>query len=337
MKQKAGSPPAEEHIFPASKLEPLALRWKELNEQRRHAEASAVLEQIIEGSTAMFQRLAQYEDFHFTVDLPILISAAQEKVVKWLLKWQPKKGRLFSWFSKCAKHAFLSELVKVNQFRKRYHVTSDNLERFYGADDHEVNKHDIAAEYHRRLHALTCRWGDEQEIGAIRYIVECIVDDNEADKAAVIRGAAFANGISIDMAKFFYTWTLVGLRHVFYDKAHVPFTEQDLLRASESYTLWPDFVDTVGVAKSTEIIAKFGGQRLKVPSIEHIKKLREDYRLHLEIDRSDLDPDSISDVAKKHKRTVKSAQEIYADLSKTLDPKRYGEYDVYAHDDGHTG
>lgn len=282
----------------------------------------------------MFTRLAQYEGFHFTVELPILISAAQEKVVKWLLGWQPKKGRLFSWFSKCAKHAFLSELVKVNQFRKRYHVTSDNLEKFYGVDDHEVNKHDIATEYYTRLHSLTCRWGDESEIGAIRYIVECIVDDNEADKVAVIRGAAFANGISIEMAKFFYGWALVGLRHVFYDKAHVPFTEQDLLRASESYTLWPDFVDTVGVAKSNEIIAKFGGQRLKIPSIEHIKRLRDDYRLHREIECSDQDPDSIAEIAKNHKRTIKSAQEVYADMTRTLDPKRYGEYDVYpSHDD----
>ena len=75
-----------------------------------------VLEQIVEGSTAMFERLAQFEDFHYTVDLPILVSAAQEKVIKWLAKWQPKKGRLFSWFSKCAKNAFRSELVKVNQY-----------------------------------------------------------------------------------------------------------------------------------------------------------------------------------------------------------------------------
>lgn len=326
--------PPEEHIFPATKLEPLALRWKDLNGQKRHTEASALLEEIIVGSTAMFERLAQYEDFHHTVDLPILVSAAQEKVVKWLLKWQPKKGRLFSWFSKCAKHAFLSELVKVNQYRKRYHVTGDSLERFYGADDHEVNKHDIAAEYRNRLQSLTCRWGDEQEIGAIRYIVECIVEDHKADKASVIRGAAYANGISFDMAKFFYAWALVGLRHVFFDKAYLPFTESDLLRASESYTLWPDLVDTIGLAKSNELIAKFGGQRLRIPSLEHVKKLRDDYRLHQALIQSDLDPDTFSGTAKKHGRTQKSAHEVYAEMSKTLDPRRCGEYEVYGHSNG---
>jgi hypothetical protein len=158
-----------EHIFPASQLTPLAVKWKELSSAGRHKEAMQVLEEIVVGSTAMFERLAMYEDFHYTVDLKILVSAAQERVVKWLLRWEPKKGRLFSWFSKCAKNAFRSELVKVNQFRKRYYTTSDNLEQFYGHEDHEVNKHDMADEVRNRIHDLTCRWGDPQEIGAIRY------------------------------------------------------------------------------------------------------------------------------------------------------------------------
>ena len=98
---KKGSNPIEgEHIFPASKLTPLAVQWKQLYAANRHKEAMLVLEQIIEESTFMFQRLALFEDFQYTVDLPILVSAAQEKVIKWLVKWNPKKGRLFSWFSK---------------------------------------------------------------------------------------------------------------------------------------------------------------------------------------------------------------------------------------------
>src|SRR5574343_1036332 len=160
-----------EHIFPATHLTKLALHWKELNSKGRHKEAMEVLEEIIIGSTAMFERLAQFEDFHYTVDLPILVSAAQEKVVKWLIKWQPKKGRLFSWFSKCAKNAFRSELAKVNQYRKRYHVTSDNLEKFYGVEDHEVDKHDATVETHSRLSQIFVRWGDPQEQGALRYLV----------------------------------------------------------------------------------------------------------------------------------------------------------------------
>src|SRR5574343_20093 len=135
-----------EHIFPATHLTKLALHWKELNSKGRHKEAMEVLEEIIIGSTHMFERLAQHENFHYTVDLPILVSAAQEKVVKWLLAWQPKKGKLFTWLSKCSKNQFRSEIVKVTQYRKRFHVTGDNLEKFYGLDDHEVDKNYEAEE-----------------------------------------------------------------------------------------------------------------------------------------------------------------------------------------------
>jgi hypothetical protein len=83
-----------EHIFAASYLEPLAIRWKELNAEGKHTEAMAVLEEIVVGSTQMFERMAQHERYHYTVDLDILVSAAQEKVVKWLLRWQRKKGKL---------------------------------------------------------------------------------------------------------------------------------------------------------------------------------------------------------------------------------------------------
>ncbi|MGA2248605.1 MAG: hypothetical protein ABSH48_26925, partial [Verrucomicrobiota bacterium] len=112
----AATPPApqNEHIFAASYLEPLAIKWKELNAKGKHAEAMLVLEEIVVGSTQMFQRLAQHEGYHFTVDLDILVSAAQEKVVKWLLRWQRKRGKLFTWFSL---HGDTQILIEDGTFR----------------------------------------------------------------------------------------------------------------------------------------------------------------------------------------------------------------------------
>lgn len=311
-------------------MTPLAVRWKELTEAKRHKEAMLVLEQVVIGSTTMFERLAQFEDFHYVVDLPILVSAAQEKVVKWLQRWNPKKGRLFSWFSKCAKNAFRSELVKVNQYRKRFHVTSDSLEKFYGVEDHEIDKHDLAAEVRMRLNNITCRWGDPQEIGAIHLLIECIVDDPH-EKQAAIRAASYAYGISPDLAKFFYSWALVALRHQMFDKIHVPFTEQDLFRAADSYTHLPGLLDIVTWDQLKKIIAVYGGMRLKIPTLAYLAKLREDYQIFREIDASDQDPDSVADVARKHKKTVRTAQEIFNEMTEIQDPKRYGEHDVYEH------
>jgi hypothetical protein len=322
-------PDANEHIFPASQLTPLAVKWKELSAAGRHKDAMLVLEQIVEGSTAMFERLAQYEDFHYTVDLPILVGAAQEKVIKWLIKWQPKKGRLFSWFSKCAKNAFRSELVKVNQYRKRFHVTSDNLEKFYGVEDHEIDKQDLAKEFRDKIEGMTCRWGDPQEIGAIHFLIECVIDDDEHDKHAAIRSAAYAFGISMELSKFFYSWTLSALRHVMYDRIHVPFTEQDLFIAAESYDHIVDLLDIVTWDQLKKIIAVWGGKRLKIPTITNLAKLKENYQLYRDVDKSDQDPDAVADVAKKHKKTPRSAQEIFNEMVDTIDPRRYGEHSIY--------
>ena len=331
MPKKSQNPVDGEHIFPASKLTPLAVQWKQLYHSGRHREAMLVLEQIIEGSTAMFQRLAQYEDFHYTVDLPILVSAAQEKVIKWLVKWNPKKGKLFSWFGKCAKNAFRSELGKVNQFRKRFHVTSDNLEKFYGAEDHDVDKHDIAQEVSGKIDDMTCRWGDPQSIGAVRFLLQCITDD-EHDKQAAIRSAAYAYCISFELAKFFHNWCLVALRHTFYERVYMPFTEEDLLRAQQSYTFWPDLVDIIGIDLSKEVSAALGGQRIRVPAPKEIAKLKHHYLLSREIENSDLDPDTVAAIARKHKKTAKTAGEIFIEMNEQLNPGRYGEHSIFHED-----
>ena len=339
--QPTGTTPLEgEHIFPASLVTPLAVRWKELYTAGRHKDAMLVLEQIVVHSTAMFERLAQYEDFHYTVDLPILVSAAQEKVVKWLIKWQPKKGRLFSWFSKCAKNAFRSELVKVNQYRKRYHVTSDNLEKFYGAEDHEVDKHDLAADVHQRLQRITCRWGDPQELGAVRFLLECLVDDDR-DKQAAIRTTAYAYGISFDLAKFFYNWCVVEMRHAFYDKMYIPLSEQDLFNIGQTYELAGGLTDIFPFepcphcgGSTKKFIAVYGGMRVKIPTLNYLAKQRENHRIYRAIDQSDQDPESVAEVARKFKRAPRSAQDIFNQMSAELDPKRTGEYDVFGAD-GH--
>src|SRR5207253_1368629 len=103
--------------------------------------------------------------------------------------------------------------------------------------------------------------------------------------------AAYAYGISLDQAKFFYSWVLTAMRHQFFDKIHIPFTEQDLLRAAESYTHLPGLVDIIGWPKFKEVIAVYGGTRFKLPTIAYLTKLGDDYRLYRDLDKSDLDPD----------------------------------------------
>ena len=322
-----------QHIFPDDELHQYALRWKELNAANRHTEAMLLLERIIEGSTPMFERLAQHEKFHHTVDLEILVSAAQEKVVKWLLAWEPKLGKLFTWFSKCAKHAFLSELVKVNQYRKRYHATDDSLEKFIGVEDHAIDKHDLAAEVRQKLDGLTCRWGDPQEVGALGFLIECIVDEENRDRQAAIRGAAYAFGISMDMSKFFYRWALTALRSAFMDKIRVNFSEQDLFLLSESYTDFADLHDIIPWEYLRKLMVVKGGQRIKIPTISYVVAQKENYMMWREIEATPKDPASIAEVAERHKKTAKTAAQAYVEMCEKLDPRRAGEYYIFRSND----
>ena len=237
----------------------------------------------------------------------------------------------------CAKHAFLSELVKVNQHRKRYHSTSDSLEKFIGAEDHAVDKHDLAAEVRRALDDMTCRWGDPQELGTLRFLIECIIDEENRDRQGAIRGAAYCYGISMDMSKFFYRWALSALRSTFIDKIRVDFTEQDLFLLSESYTDFVDLYDIFPWHYLWQLMVIKGGGRIKIPTITHVIGQKENYQMYKEIEATPKDPLSIAEVAERHKKTAKTAQQSYEDMCEKLNPRRAGEYSIYhpEHDDDH--
>jgi hypothetical protein len=322
-----------EHIFPASYLEPLVLRWKELNRRGRHAQAMLVLEEIIVASTQMFKTVAQHETYHHTVDLDILVSAAQQKVVKWLLAWERKKGKLFTFFSKCAKNAFKSELKKVNDWRTKNYVTSDSLEKFFGHEDHAANKRDVAQEVRANLATLTCRWGDPQEIGAIHYLIECILEDDH-ERQAAIRGAAYAFCISLDLAKFFYSWVLSAMRDQLYKRIRVPYTEEDLVRLRLSYTQFVSLFDLPNSpftwpVHGKYLVAVLGGSRLKIPTLGQIAQIMEAKQIFDEIEETDKDPDAVARVGRRHGKSARSAQDCYNEMVEALNPRRSGEYDVY--------
>ncbi len=327
---RAAKPASTNNFFNEVDLQSLAMRWKDANAAGDSATAMDLLERIIVGSTPMFERWAQYCKYHHTVGLSVLVGAAQEKVVSWLLKWDPKKGRLFTYFSKCSKHAFLSQVVYINQYRKRFHSTDDSLEQFIGEEDHEIDKHDLAGEVRRQLNELTCRWGDPQEIGALRYLIECVAEE-ERNKAAAIRSAAYAWGISMDMSKFFYAWALTAMRSAFAARVRVPLSEQDLFLLADSYTHIPDLLDIMTWETLRQLLIRHGGTRLKLPTLAYLAKLKADHQMFLEINASSMDPEAIAEIAARHKKTARNASEIYEDMVHKLNPERCGEHEIYGH------
>lgn len=330
MARKKANPNAVpgQHIFPDDLLTGPALRWKELVAEGRTAEAMPILEEIIIASTRMFERFAQYQKYHTVVELSSLVSVAQLLVPRWLLRWEPSKGKLFSWFSQCAKNAFKTEVNRAVQYGARFYSAGDNLETLFGSEDHGIDKQDLADELKRKIQDITVRWGDPQEIGAMRFMVDSLLMEDH-DKSSAIRGACYAWGISPEMSKFFYRSALIILRTVMFHKAHMPFTEYDLFLHQHSYEPIVDLNEIIGWENTKKVISILGGTRIKIPTLKQMSQLREKYEVYEEVVASDQDPASIRDIAKARKKSTKSAQEMFEEMCVVTDRRRSGEYQLY--------
>ena len=322
--------PKDEHIFPETKIRPLVQTWKRLIQQNRQREAMVLLDEIIVDSTEMFKRLAQHEKFHHTVPLDSLVAAAQEKIPKWLTRWDPAKGSLFSWLSTCAKNVFRSELVKTTTFTRRIHCTDDDssLERLSGFTGEGQDSKEKTEEIMLKIQSMACPWWYEEIRQTIRYIIECILQD-EHSKQDCIRGAAFAWGMSFDTAKFLYNWTHVEMKIVLFSESILQFTEQDIFRAVNRHSGWPQVLDIIGWKAMRMLVACMGGQRLKVPTSAEMSKSYQDAIMAREMAMSDNDPESRAKVAKKFGKSEKSASEIYTEMIRVLDPAVCGEFPIY--------
>lgn len=215
----------------------------------------------------------------------------------------------------CAKNAFRSEVVKVTLHRNRFQASGDNLEKFFGSEDHEINTVDLERELDRRLHQITSRWSSDQHKDSIKYCISCIVSGITKNKSCTIRGAAYAYGISFEQAKFFYTWALCQLRTVCYDMSRIPFSEQDLYRIEYQNTLLVDLLDIVTWDQMKKIIATMGGSRIKVPTVAQLARLAQQYHVYTEVSKSDLDPDSIAEIAAENRMSRRAAQDNYDEFS----------------------
>ncbi len=321
------STPTGEHIFPATEITELALKWKDAVATGAHKTAEGLLEVIVKKCEPMFRRFAQHERFDHTVDLDRLVNVAMEKVVKWLQAWD-SKGRLFSWFTVCCKNAFRSEANKETAYKRRFHVTSDNLEQFFGSEDHAIERAEAIKAARGKLQDMTSRWGSKQEIGTLGYLFAAITDPDH-NKPGAIRGATYAFGLDPDMVKFFYNWALMELRSAFYTSIRVPFSEQDLVRAYHSYTYLPDLLNIITFPQFKQMVAVMGGTRLRIPTLSQMVQMKEKYELYVEADSTDLDPASIEAVGKKRGKSGRSAQEIYEEAQHSLAEGRTGEFPVF--------
>lgn len=314
-------------IFPATEISAEVLRWRSLNIEGKSEESMVSLDAILVLITPMLERLAQYEGYHHTVPLDVLKSSAYSKVIKWIQGWDESKS-IFTWFSKCARNVFISEVSKESQRRDRFQSVGESLEKYFGSEDHASDTENLTEEVDTKIKGLTCRWGSEQERAAIRFILECVVENNY-NKSRIIKGASFAFAITNEMAKFFYWWVIVNLRDINYERLRKSYSDTDFLYAWLSYNPTIEILDYIPLQMFRKFVTVFGGTRIRVPTLAQIEKLSLNRKLVEEVDKSGMTPQEIDSIAAKYKRSSKSLMDTYREIIEIYNENRLGEYNIY--------
>ena len=330
-KKKKDKPKSGQHIFNNDRVEIEARRWKALVAEGRTEEADKLIEEIIPQCKNLFSRFAQFEKFDDKVELGSLINEAMIKVPHWINYWDPVKGTLFTYMSVCSKRLWVGLSKKESEYKGRYYATGDNLEKFAGMEDHEVAKHDSAKELRDRLNDITVRWASKQSKGAIKMYIDVLISGDYINKKYLQRTASYAYCISPELAKFYYSWTLVAMRDIMYDKLRVNYTDQDLFRLGHSYSFLPDLLTVISWQQMVKVMALFGGHRVKIPTLESLQKTRKEFSLHRDLDNAQT-PEEFTRNARKHGFTERSAHEVYERMSATLNHEHDTEHGLFEDD-----
>ena len=176
---------------------------------------------------------------------------------------------------------------------------------------------------------MTCRWGNLQLIGCIRYHVACIVENPKGQRKASIKGGAYASGLSVDLSKFCHNWATFALRDAMYHKMRLPYTQQDVFRLVHSYTFLPDLLTVITWPQMLKLMALFGGQRLKIPTLSQMEQAHKDAILFQKLQRAGHDPAVFAKTAKENDATLAAASDIFERMSQDLAEDRSGDHDIY--------
>jgi len=314
-------------IFPAKEIASEVLRWRYLISIGKKDEALELLESILILVTPMIERLAQHEGFNNTVPLDALRSAAHVKVIKWMEGWDQSKS-IFTWFSKCARNVFLSEVTKETQRNERYYSVGDSLEKYFGTEDHTSDRDDFEDEISSKIKDFVCRWGSEQEKDAIKYIIECILEQSY-NKTRIIKGVSCAYGVGQELAKHLYWWAVVSIRDINYSRVRNTYTDVDLIYSWLSYNPVIELLDYMSFDNFKKFIVVYGGTKMKIPTLAQVDKIHACRAMVEELDRTEMTPDDISKVACKYKKSSKYVMDAYESMMTLYSNKRIGEHSLY--------
>lgn len=255
-------------IFENEYVEALVIQWKrnrDFNTYKRICgESIHLIESIIRGSKFSLQ--VPFLDLRNWLFL---------QFERWIDKWVPGEGKLYTYMSVSIKHGCLSYVTREKLMRQRCVYTDVPLESISDHVSYESNfGFDAQDRMSEQLANIVVRWHEPTVREATKYMVYAILRNRGySRRKQILKTACEAYDLDLDTAKFMLDWAHGAVRNAFLEYYNQPLSFQDLLMAATRFTFLRDVMNIVGFENTKKLCCVFAGSTIKFPPASQLIKL----------------------------------------------------------------
>jgi hypothetical protein len=255
-------------IFENEFVEALIIQWKrnkDFNTYKRICgESIHLIDSIIRGSKFSLQ--VPFLDLRNWLFL---------QFERWIDKWVPGDGKIYTYMSFCIKNGCMSYVSKEKLLRQRYVYTDVPLESISESVSYESDfGFDLNDRMREQLSGILVRWHEPHVREAIKYMMYAILRNRGySRRKQILRTACEAYSIDIDTAKFMLDWTHGAVRNAFLEHYNNPLSFKDLLAASTRFSFIWDMLKVLGYEETKKLCCLFAGNSIKFPPASQLIKL----------------------------------------------------------------
>lgn len=290
---------------------------------------------ICEGSNNLIDSIIRSNKFHLQAPFDDIKNYLYLQIENWINKWNPEKGKTYTYFSICTKHAAISYVSKESLLRQRFVFTDLPMEALSNACYVPQFSSELRQSLIDSLKDLEIRWREPVVQKVIRYLICCIVHNRIDRRQDILRTITLGFPIDLPTAKFLFDWSQAAVRISLLERYEQPLGEIDIIRASERFSHMPDIIALIGLQNAKKMMAAFAGMTLRFPSQTQLRR-HTAYRKIYDTLATDPSPEAISSLAKEF-RTTPDKVEVYNEMLHTHvqaglidDIPLYGDHDVTA-------
>lgn len=194
---------------------------------------------------------------------------------RWIDKWIPGEGKIYSYFAICTKHGCLSFITKEKLLRQRYVHTDVPLESLSGDSGSYEQDFDFAMQTRmkERVREIHTRWHEPVIRECLQYMASSVLAQRGVlRRRQILKTATTAYPIDIETAKFLLDWMHGAVRQAFLELYDHPMSFQDVMIASEKWSFMKDVMSVIGFKNFKKLACVFAGATLRFPSPSQIMR-----------------------------------------------------------------